>query len=98
MTRAQTILLPAALLLLGACTEPGNNQGPATIASTLPESVRAIADPGQDLTTAFFKVEDGCYWYRYSGPVEVTELPLRSTGGAPICTRPREQTQIPATG
>jgi len=96
MTRAQTIL-PAALLLLGACTETGPSQGPAVIASSLPESVRAIADPTQDLTKAYFRVSDGCYWYRYDGPVEVTDLPLRTTGGAPICTRPREETTAPAT-
>jgi hypothetical protein len=31
--------------------------------------------------------EDGCYWYRYVGPVETTYLPLRTIEGRPICTR-----------
>ncbi|TNF19625.1 MAG: hypothetical protein EP318_13960 [Rhodobacteraceae bacterium] len=93
-----TLILPAGLLLLGACTEPGAGQGPAVIAPTLPEAVREIADPAQDLTRAYYRTEDGCYWYRYDGPVEVTDLPLRTSGGAPICTRPREVAEAPAAG
>ena len=79
------LLIPAGLLL-GACTEPGTGGG-SVIASTLPEKVREIAAPYQDLSTAYYKSSDGCYWYRYDGPVEVADLPLRTANGAPICTR-----------
>ena len=40
---------------------------------------------GQDLSTARFMLEDGCYWYEHSGPVETTLLPLRTANGNPIC-------------
>lgn len=98
MTRAQ-IALPATLLLvLGACTEPGTDGAAPIYSTNLPEKVKEIADPTQDLSKAYFRVEDGCYWYRYDGPVEVTDLPLRTTGGAPICTRPREVAETAAAG
>jgi hypothetical protein len=32
---------------------------------------------------------DGCYWYRYAGPVEITYLPLLTRDGRMICTRPQ---------
>ncbi|MCR8547588.1 hypothetical protein M4578_07085 [Salipiger sp. P9] len=56
---------------------------------TVPESVSSIAAPYQDLSTARIRTEDGCYWYSHSGPVETTLLPLRTTNGNPICTRPQ---------
>jgi hypothetical protein len=53
----------------------------------LPPRVLEIAAPGQDLTMVRLNPADGCYQYRYAGPVEVTYLPLRAKGGRPICTR-----------
>ncbi|MFD2855951.1 hypothetical protein ACFSZS_15885 [Seohaeicola zhoushanensis] len=48
-----------------------------------------MAAPGQDLQDVRVFPEDGCYWYRYVGPVETTYLPLRTRDGRPICTRPQ---------
>jgi hypothetical protein len=79
----------AATLLLGACTAPMSD-GPQTTdpqGGDLPEAVLMIADPNQDLQSAYLRPEDGCYWYRYAGPVETTSLPLRTVDGSPICTR-----------
>ena len=56
---------------------------------TVPASVSLIAAPYQDLTTARIRSSDGCYWYIHRGPVETTELPLRTNEGNPICTRPQ---------
>jgi hypothetical protein len=52
--------------------------------STLPDEVIALAAPGQDLASAVM-LEDNCFWYRYTGPVETTMLPLRASNGRPIC-------------
>lgn len=90
MTRAKAFLAaPLILLGLAAC-EPvpgaGGSSGAGVV--TVPESVSSIAAPYQDLTTARIRAEDGCYWYTHRGPVETTELPLRTAGGNPICVRP----------
>lgn len=86
MTRAKAFLA-ASLTLLGlAACEPMPTSGGFV---TVPESVSSIAAPFQDLTTARVKAEDGCYWYTHRGPVETTELPLRTSGGNPICVRPQ---------
>ena len=90
MTRAKAFLAaPLILLALSACEPIPTNSGAAgTGAITVPESVASIAAPFQDLTTARVRADDGCYWYTHVGPVETTELPLRTTNGNPICTRP----------
>ena len=77
---------PLAALALAAC-EPVPGGGTSTGVVTVPESVSSIAAPYQDLTTARIRMEDGCYWYTHKGPVETTELPLRTKAGNPICTR-----------
>jgi hypothetical protein len=52
------------------------------------EQILSLAAPGQD--TSNVRIEsDGCYWYRYVGPVEVTYLPLMTRDGRMICTRPQ---------
>lgn len=76
-------------LALGACTQAGDG-GSAPVIRNLPESIVAIAAPNQDLTSVRLLPEDGCYWYRHTGPVETTLLPLRNVEGRPICTRPAE--------
>ncbi len=81
-------LPPLALLVLGACAaayDAGREDDDGFI-DELPEGVRAIAAPYQDLS-AVKLLDDGCYWYQYAGQVEVTMLPLRSVDGRPICAR-----------
>lgn len=93
MTRPKAIFAgPVILLALAAC-EPMPNDGTSTGAGlvTVPESVSSIAAPYQDLTTARVRASDGCYWYTHRGPVETTELPLRTANGSPICTGPVSQ-------
>ena len=79
----------AALLFIGACTETTSisaDSEPGTL-SQVPDAVAQIAAPGQDLNAVKIMPEDGCYWYRYVGPVETTYLPLRTIEERPICTR-----------
>ncbi|MFW2541801.1 hypothetical protein ACN2XU_04095 [Primorskyibacter sp. 2E107] len=88
MTRPFALLLCPLILSAVAACEPvpgGGAASPGIV--TVPESVSSIAAPFQDLSTARIKAEDGCYWYTHRGPVETTELPLRTTAGNPICTR-----------
>lgn len=81
------MILISALLALGACTvETMEAQNPQSGApADVPEQVRMLAAPYQDLTTIRLMPEDGCYWYQHVGPVETTMLPLRSVEGRPIC-------------
>jgi hypothetical protein len=58
----------------------------------LSEEVRALAAPGQNLSEVRLE-SDGCYWYRYEGPVETTFLPLLTREDRMICVR----TPTPAT-
>ena len=87
MYRRSAILLFFGLAL-GACSESlSNSQGSGSL-PPLPEQVAALAAPNQDLATARLRPEDNCYWYMHSGPVEDTLLPLRTSGGNPICVKP----------
>ncbi|PYG28891.1 hypothetical protein [Pelagimonas varians] len=90
MTRPIVLLsVPLFLMGLAACEPVPATGVPAPIGiNTLPESVSSIAATHQDLTTARVRSQDGCYWYTHRGPVETTELPLRTAEGNPICTRP----------
>lgn len=75
-------------ILLAACDMPQANTGPSDgYVDELPERVLELAAPYQDLTTVRIDDTDGCYVYRYAGPVETTFLPLRTRDGRPICTR-----------
>ena len=76
----------AAILVLAGCAVPPTDDGAQNNVGNVPESVAALAAPGQDLTSARRLPEDGCYWYEHSGPVETTLVPLRAAGGGPICT------------
>ncbi len=51
----------------------------------VPEGVRSIAAPFQDLEKVVLLEDDNCYWYSHAGPVETTLLPLRTKNGRPIC-------------
>jgi hypothetical protein len=72
----------AAILGLSACV----TTTPEGQTEELSEEVRALAAPGQDLTQVRIE-SDGCYWYRYEGPVEVTFLPLMTRDNRMICVR-----------
>ncbi len=86
MAGRKRLISTVALLAISACTETTSNSGgaPGDLAK-VPDGVVAIAAPGQDLTAVRIMPEDGCYWYRYVGPVETTYLPLRTAEGRPIC-------------
>ncbi len=73
------------LVALAGCAAPTMKNNEQTMIGNVPETVIALAAPDQDLTTARLVPEDNCYWYAHSGPVETTLVPLRSTGGNPIC-------------
>lgn len=90
MTRAKAFLAaPLTLLILAACEPVPSSGGPGGAGRvTVPEAVSSIAASHQDLTTARVREDDGCYWYTHLGPVETTELPLRTSNGNPICVRP----------
>lgn len=78
-----------AAMLVTACADTQNTSvGPdAAFFKELPEGVRSLVGAGQDLTAVKIDPTDGCYVYRYKGPVETTFLPLRTTTGSPICSR-----------
>jgi hypothetical protein len=89
MTKPKAILAGFLMFLgLAACEPMPTTGGPGGGGTAnVPESVSSIAASYQDLTTARIRPEDGCYWYTHRGPVETTELPLRTTNGNPICVR-----------
>ncbi|GKY87352.1 hypothetical protein [Sinisalibacter aestuarii] len=91
-------ILGAAALALAACEGGTTGQAGATAGyiQTLPEGVLAIAAPNQDLSAVRIDPADGCYVYRYVGPVETTFLPLRTREGRPICSRPPETAEAAA--
>ncbi|CUH75568.1 hypothetical protein SAMN04488093_101374 [Tropicibacter naphthalenivorans] len=82
------IAAPLVLLGLAACEPMPEGAATGPRISNVPESVSSIAAPYQDLSRVRLRAEDGCYWYMHDGPVETTELPLRTAAGNPICTRP----------
>ncbi|WP_037312443.1 hypothetical protein [Ruegeria halocynthiae] len=80
------LIAVAGLSLAAGCTDQWSGAGgSANRIGNLPESVVALAAPGQDLTTARLVPEDNCFWYEHSGPVETTLVPLRAASGGPIC-------------
>lgn len=84
------LMIASLLMLTAGCTIPPSLGGKAAGAgSSIPENVKAIAAPNQDINTAHLRPEDRCYWYKHRGPVETTLLPLRTVNGNPICA-PRE--------
>lgn len=87
----------AAALCLAACDgmPMGSTESASGFMTKVPERVIEIAAPNQDLTRVRIDPVDGCYVYRYVGPVETTLLPLRTRDGRPICSRPAE---APAEG
>jgi hypothetical protein len=82
-------IVGCAVVSLAACDDlPGMNSAPSDgFIQELPEGVLSIAAPDQDLTAVKIDPADGCYVYRYAGPVETTLLPLRTRDGRPICTQ-----------
>ncbi len=83
------VLSSAAACLLSACVSPEASGGDPNSRgfAEVPESVAAIAAPGQDLNNVRMNNSDGCFVYRHQGPVETTYLPLRNRKGQPICAK-----------
>jgi hypothetical protein len=86
MSRILAPLAPLALLSLAAACAPTTT--PQGEPEPLTEQLAALVAPGQDMSNVRIE-SDGCYWYRYVGPVEVTYLPLLTREGRMICTRPQ---------
>ncbi|UWQ14737.1 hypothetical protein K3556_02250 [Aliiroseovarius sp. M344] len=88
-----SILSSAVVVSLSACVSSEGVSGNTNTRAmgAVPENVRAIAAPGQDLSDVRLNNTDGCFVYRYQGPVETTYLPLRNRKGQPICAK-REET------
>ncbi len=82
-------LAGCAILAVAGCTDmqAATNVSDEGLLKVVPEGVLAIAAPNQDLTAVRINPVDGCFTYRYIGPVETTFLPLRTTAGNPICSR-----------
>ncbi len=84
-------LLGCAPFLLAGCEEfeggTGTSGASNQFIGDLPDSLRAMAAPYQNLNAVRLNPADGCYVYQYAGPVETTFLPLRSKDGRPICTK-----------
>ena len=86
----------AALMLLGCVEMEGLNFDTAQITAPaenfidVPEQIRAVVSPSQDLSAVKIDPVDGCYTYRHNGPVETTFLPLLTREGRAICT-PQEE-------
>lgn len=82
-----TMILPAGLLLLGACAAQVVEPTAPTLspAQQMLESAISLAAPNQDPQTARLRADDNCYWYSHVGPVETTELPLLTSSGSHIC-------------
>ncbi|AHM05646.1 hypothetical protein roselon_03388 [Roseibacterium elongatum DSM 19469] len=75
------IAAPAVMLgLLAGCVTPT----PEGETEALSPEVLDLAAPGQDTTNVRLE-SDGCYWYRYQGPVETTYLPLMTRDDRMIC-------------
>lgn len=92
-------LLLLAGLSLAACTElapTGTAADGSPFLSTVPESVRTIAAPDQNLDKVVFLEQDNCYWYEHAGPVETTLLPLRTARGNTICAEQPTAPVVPA--
>jgi len=88
-------IVGCAPLLVAACANVQSSGPTDSFFTELPEGVLAIVEANQDLTAVRIDPTDGCYVYRYVGPVETTFLPLRATNGRPICSRPAN---APVTG
>jgi len=97
---AKVWLIGCAALLVAACDElPGSSTDPSgNYIKELPEGVMSVVARNQNLNAVRIDPTDGCYVYRYEGPVETTMLPLRTTEGRPICTRATAATTPPAAG
>ncbi|RPE66959.1 hypothetical protein EDD53_1358 [Pacificibacter maritimus] len=80
-------ILGGSALMLAACTQGYVSDPETGFLKEVPEDVRALAAPNQDLASVRIDPVDGCYVYRHVGPVETTFLPLRTANDAPICSR-----------
>jgi hypothetical protein len=83
----RSVMMCAVMMALAACGAPlgGNAFTNQLGVSRLPDDLRAMAAPYQNLETVRLLPDDNCYWYQHRGPVETTLLPLRTTTGRAIC-------------
>lgn len=98
--KASGYILAGLLPLIAACTTippSGTSESDPGLVDELPEEVRALADPDQNLSVVRIMPEDGCYWFQWRGPVETTFLPLRTRDGRMICTRENEPELVAAS-
>lgn len=95
MNTTRTIAAALIPVLLTACADPvPEDDGLPGLPVEVTEELIAMVEPTQSLASVRILPEDGCYWYRYSGPVETTYLPLRTTEGRRICSE--QATEIAA--
>ena len=78
--KKQNVIANAALLfvgtsLLGACAT-SNPNGTSEIGN-VPETVANLAGPGQDLSTARYREDDGCFWYVHIASEGISLIGLR---------------------
>lgn len=81
------ILLILPLVLAACVPTTGTRVTSDGLVVNPPEALVALAAPGQNLETIRL-LDDGCFWYSHTGPVETTLLPLRTAAGRPICNGP----------
>ena len=93
--KARVVFAGCAALMVAACDDMNGTGAASGFMTNVTDRVKEIAAPNQDLTAIRIDPADGCYVYRYVGPVETTLLPLRTVDGRPICSRPADQ---PAEG
>jgi hypothetical protein len=85
MIRKTWVLGPLLLALAGCAAPP---TPPGQTEEGLSQELLSLVAPGQDMSSVRIE-SDGCYWYRYVGPVEVTYLPVLTRDNRMICTRPQ---------
>ncbi len=86
MRNSALFWIGAPLFLAACATTTASESTPEGFIAELPEAVKELAAPYQDLSAVRLD-ERGCYVYRHVGVVETTFLPLRTREGRPICTR-----------
>lgn len=86
MQKPKTAMAATLLFIAGCTAQPVETVDAVRQDGGIPEAVAARAAPGQDLSSARLDPDDNCYWYEHKGPVESTLVPLRTVGGAPLCT------------
>lgn len=72
---------------LAACTDGEDYASSNGSARQASPQLAELAAPGQDLSRVKLDPSNGCFLYRYRGPIETTYLPVRTRQGNPICAK-----------